>query len=88
MNPELIRFARKHRYEIAEGFCAEGKEAEELQNEVSESLEKLLPNQQEFLDDLAEELSVHAGISLDEAESALANWILLLYLQKFKADGD
>ncbi len=76
MNPELIRYARRHRYEIAEGFCDEGEEASEWQAAMESVYENLPLDQQELFDNEAEELSARAGIPLDEAQSALVNWIV------------
>ena len=80
MNTELIRFAREHRYKIAEGFCLEGREAVEWQDVVNSALAKF-PALREKLEAEAEELANAAGITIEEAESALLNKIILAQLQ-------
>jgi hypothetical protein len=69
---ELIAFARKHRYERAEGF-------------VGESITIELPeNVIEWLEAKAKALAELADISYRDAESALMNKFIEGYLKEMK----
>lgn len=69
---ELIAFARKHRYERAEGFVGEPITVEPPE-EIMEWLEKD-----------AKALAELAGISYEDAESALINKIILESVEQTK----
>jgi hypothetical protein len=80
MNPELIRYARRHRYEIAEGFCDEEPDRP-VGNAIEAGFEKLSLKHQELFNKQAAELAKVAGIPFIEAWSALLNWILKKHLE-------
>jgi hypothetical protein len=81
MTPELIRLARRHHYEIAEGFCDHPNSAR-WEAEVNEGLDKFFNSQpdpakaREDFDLLVSILASEAGVSENVAESTLLNhWI-------------
>jgi hypothetical protein len=83
-NAELIRFARLHRYHIAEGF-ADPNPGGELELAVEEAIDDLSAEERDILDADAEKLSESAGIPLHEAQSALLNWIFKKHNDEWRA---
>jgi hypothetical protein len=70
MNTEIIRFARAHRYALAEGFCDQHND-----KEFKTALDNLPEDCKSHLDIWAAELSKAAGVTFDEAYSAYVNWL-------------
>ena len=81
ITPELIRYARRHAYEWAEGFCNEGPKTE-IENAVASAIDDLSPEAFEYITQRAEELSVASGTRVEVAESALINWLLKQHLDR------
>jgi len=69
MKADLIRYARRHSYHVAEGFVGAYLGEPDLPVALAE-----------VLDEQARELSVVAGISLEIATSAIVNRALNQYL--------
>ena len=76
MNVELIQFARRHRYHIAEGFCDPGPDTE-MQDALDTALENLSEETKDILDMRSAELAEASGIPFDEAFSAFVIWLLI-----------
>ena len=72
MNPELIRYARNHRYQRAEGFC----------ERLIEAGEHLDSGDRDLIARETIELAEAAGISYEDAQSAIVNFALEKYLPK------
>jgi hypothetical protein len=81
---ELIRFARRHRYHIAEGFC-DSTIGGELENAIEDAIDDLASEEREFLESRAADLSIAAGIPIPAAQSALLNWILKRHCDEWNA---
>jgi hypothetical protein len=87
VNAELIRYARKHHYEIAEGFCDDRPENDGQTGEISAEVESALesyPAARAMLEQQAEELAEAAQVPLEVAESAIMNLIISGQLKKME----
>jgi hypothetical protein len=63
VNPELIRHARKHRYFMLEGFCTD------KTIDLPDDMDKVL-------NEVAAELAKAANVTVEQACSAYASWLI------------